>query len=87
MEKDSIKVFVKNEKGTFRRILKKNEYSYNDSGQIVLPKNHYSKGYVERIVSGIKWEEFPYYQTVINKNQQYDKDDIDLDFYFDNISI
>ena len=86
MDQKTIKVFVKNEKGTFRRELNRNEYTYNDSGQIVLPKNHYSKGYVERIVSGIRWEEFPYYKIVISKNQQYDKDDIDLDFYFDNIS-
>ncbi len=87
MEKDSIKVFVKNEKGTFRRILNKNEYTYNENGQIILPKNHYSKGYVERIVAGIKWEDFPYYQKVVNQNQQYDNDSNDLDFYFDNMLI
>ena len=86
MDNKSIKVFVKNEKGTFRTILKKDQYLINNEGQIILPKNHYSKGYVERIVSGIKWEDFPLYKKK-EKINQYDTSDNDLDFYLDNMSI
>lgn len=59
MSKDDLKVFVKNNLGTFRRILNKDQYDINPDGKIILPENHYSKGYIERIVSGIKWEDFP----------------------------
>jgi len=88
MTKGDLKVFVKNDKGTFRRILSKNQYSISQDGRIILPKNHYSMGYVERIVSGIKWEDFPLFsennkfQESDNKFQKSDNDDID--FYLDN---
>ena len=82
MTKGDLKVFVKNDKGTFRRILSKNQYSISQDGQFVLPKNHYSMGYVERIVSGIKWEDFPLFSEKNESNQLQDNDDID--FYLDN---
>lgn len=82
MSKGDLKVFVKNDKGTFRRILSKEQYSISQDGQIVLPKNHYSMGYVERIVSGIKWEDFPLFSEKNESNQLQDNDDID--FYLDN---
>ena len=81
MEKGDIKVFVKKNNGTFRRILSKDQYQLNSNGQIILPKDHYSKGYVERIVSGIKWKNFPLY----SKNNIYDENsNNDIDFYLDN---
>ena len=92
MEKGDIKVFFKNDRGTFRKILKKHEYSINKFGQIELPKDHYSKGYVERIVSGIKWEDFPPIETLdeVNKvikdfNDKLNLDNNDgTDFFLDN---
>ena len=78
----NIKVFVKNEKGTFRRILNSSQYIYNNYGQIVLPKDHYSRGYVERIVVGTKWENFPLYQEEEHNLQEEINNDID--FLLDN---
>ena len=82
-EKNDIKVFYKNDKGTFRRILNSNQYLINQNGQIILPENHYSKGYVERIVSGIKWEEFPLFLDNKEKKSN-DENNNDIDFYLDN---
>jgi len=82
MTKGDLKVFVKNDKGTFRRILSKEQYSISQDGQIVLPKNHYSMGYVERIVSGIKWEDFPLFSEKNESTQLHNNDEID--FYLDN---
>lgn len=45
----------------YRRILKEGEYSKNEFGQITLPKNHYSRGYIERIIDGVNWDEYPLY--------------------------
>ena len=36
------------------------QYSFS-KGQISLPDNHYSKGYIERIIDGIIWDECPEY--------------------------
>lgn len=87
MDKDNIKVFVKNNKGTFRRILKKHQYRKNNLGQIFLPKDHYSKGYVERIISGINWDDFPLYQEDMDNDNEINEKNINnnLDFYLDNI--
>ena len=60
MEK-SIKVFVKIEDKIYKRILEPSQYSFNEEGQIILPDNHYSKGYIERIIDGINWDEHPEY--------------------------
>ena len=80
----NIKVFVKNDKGTFRRILNSSQYSYNNLGQIILPKDHYSKEYVERIVAGAKWESFSLYQET-NYNIHEDDDAYqNIDFLLDN---
>ena len=57
----SIKVFVKIEDKIYKRILEPNQYSFNESGQIILPDNHYSKGYIERVIDGINWDEYPEY--------------------------
>ena len=86
MTKGDLKVFVKNDKGTFRRILSKNQYSISQDGRIILPKNHYSMGYVERIVSGIKWEDFPlfYENNKILESNNKSQDNDDIDFYLDN---
>lgn len=82
-KKNDIKVFYKNDKGTFRRILNPSQYHVNQNGQIILPKDHYSKGYVERIVSGIKWENFPLFceDRGSEINEENNKD---VDFYLDN---
>ena len=62
MNKENIKVFYKDNDNTiYRKILSKDEYSINTSGQIVLPDGHYSKGYIERIVDDVEWESFPFY--------------------------
>ena len=58
---DDIKVFVKNDAGIFKRILKENQYTRNEQGQIILPENHYSKGYIERIIDGVDWDTYPWY--------------------------
>lgn len=90
MEKEDIKVFFKNDRGTFRKILKKDEYSVNKFGQIILPKDHYSVGYVERIVSGAKWEDFPPIETLERVNEVIKNftDNLnlnnDVDFFLDN---
>ena len=60
MEK-SIKVFVKIEDKVYKRVLEPSQYSFNESGQIILPDSHYSKGYIERIIDGIDWDEHPEY--------------------------
>lgn len=60
MEK-SIKVFVKIEGQIYKRVLEPSQYSFNERGQIILPANHYSKGYIERIIDGINWDEYPEY--------------------------
>jgi len=60
MEK-SIKVFVKIEGQIYKRVLEPRQYSFNESGQIILPANHYSKAYIERIIDGINWDEHPEY--------------------------
>ena len=52
------------------------------NGQIILPKDHYSRGYVERIVSGAKWENFPLYQE--EKNILQEEINNDIDFLLDN---
>ena len=56
-----IKVFVKNDEGIFRRTLNEGEYTKNEKGQIILPPNHYSKGYIERIIDDVVWENYPLY--------------------------
>ena len=60
MDNGEIKVFVRNGLYTYKRILKRHEYTIDDNC-IKLPKNHYSKEYVESIIDGIKWEEYPDY--------------------------
>jgi hypothetical protein len=64
MEIGQIKVFFKNKYGIFRKILSKEEYEINKNGKIILPKNHYSKGYIERIIDGAEWESYPLYDTI-----------------------
>ena len=59
---NKIKVFVKKDDKIYKRILEPNEYSYNKIGQIILPDNHYSKGYIERIIYGINWDDYPEYE-------------------------
>ena len=62
MEKEKIKVFFKDKNdNVFRKILSKDQYKLNEFGQIILPKDHYSKGYIERIIDGIEWESCPLY--------------------------
>lgn len=61
----AIKVFVKIDNKIYKRVLEPNQYSFNEHGQIILPDNHYSKGYIERIVDGINWDEQPEYTEVI----------------------
>ena len=73
MTKGDLKVFIKNNKGTFRRILNKGQYSISQDGKIVLPKDHYSMGYVERIVSDIKWEDFPLFSE--NESKQLEENE------------
>ena len=64
MSNENIKVFFKDKDNTiYRKILSKDEYSINQSGQIILPEGHYSKGYIERIVDGVEWESYPIYQS------------------------
>lgn len=84
MNNGDIKVFFKNDKGTFRRILSKKQYKISKEGKIILPKNHYSMGYVERIVSGIKWEDFEWYNESINENENENENEDNIDFYLDN---
>lgn len=62
MEK-SIKVFVKIEDKIYKRILEPRQYSFNEEGQIILPDNHYSKGYIERIIDGINWDFLSHFKT------------------------
>ena len=62
MESGQIKVFFKNNEGIFRKILTKDQYTTNKNGQIILPPNHYSKGYIERISDGVIWEMYPLYK-------------------------
>ena len=59
---NSIKVFVKIEDQIYKRVLEPSQYSFNEKGQIILPDNHYSKGYIERIIDGVNWDEYPEYQ-------------------------
>ena len=40
---------------------------------LCLPKDHYSMGYVERIVSGIKWEDFPLFSE--NETKQLEENE------------
>ena len=62
MQDNEIKVFVKENEKIYKRVLNKDQYKINESNQIILPKNHYSKGYIERIIDGICWEECPEYE-------------------------
>jgi hypothetical protein len=57
----SIKVFVKIEDKIYKRVLEPSQYSFNEIGQIILPDNHYSKGYIERVIDEINWDEYPEY--------------------------
>ena len=63
MNRGEIKVFYmdKDNDTIYRRILKEDEYSKNKFGQIILPENHYSRGYIERIIDGVNWDEYPLY--------------------------
>jgi hypothetical protein len=61
MDKGDVKVFYKKDDTVYRKILKSNEYTKNEYGQIILPEDHYSKGYIERIIDGIDWEDSPFY--------------------------
>tara|TARA_Y100001968_G_C18866546_1_gene485142 strand:- start:355 stop:543 length:189 start_codon:yes stop_codon:yes gene_type:complete len=61
MEKN-IKVFVKIEDKIYKRILEPQQYSLNEKGQIILPDNHFSKGYIERIIDDINWDDYPEYE-------------------------
>ena len=63
MQNKEIKVFVKENDKIYRRVLNENQYNLNELKQIILPKNHYSKGYIERIIDGIIWDEYPEYES------------------------
>ena len=54
----SIKVFVKIGDKIYKRVLEPSQYSFNEIGQIILPD---SKGYIERIIDEINWDEYPEY--------------------------
>ena len=62
MDYGKIKTFVYVGDKTYRRTLQPSEYSVDD-GLITLPKDHYSKGYIERIIDGIIWEEYPVFKS------------------------
>jgi len=62
MDNKKIKVFVKIDDKIYKRTLEPNQYSYNKTGQIILPESHYSKGYIERIIDGINWDDYPEYE-------------------------
>ena len=62
MNFETVKVFIKINNQIYRRILKIEDIAKNDIGQLILPPNHYSKGYIERIIDGIEWEDYPYYR-------------------------
>jgi len=61
MDKYDVKVFYKKDDNIYRKILKENEYTKNELGQIILPDDHYSKGYIERIMDGVYWKDYPFY--------------------------
>ena len=60
---NQVKVFVKINDKIYKRVLEPTQYSFNEKGQIILPDNHYSKGYIERLIDGINWEEYPDYDN------------------------
>jgi|APSaa5957512493_1039668.scaffolds.fasta_scaffold25612_3 hypothetical protein len=64
INRDEIKVFYMDKVNDiiYRRILKPGEYSKNECGQITLPENHYSRGYIERVIDGANWEDYPIYK-------------------------
>lgn len=43
----------------YRRTLRKDQYSINSSGQIILPEKHYSAGYCARM--DLSWDSCPDY--------------------------
>ena len=63
MNRGEIKVFYMDKVNDtiYRRVLKPGEYSQNELGQIILPENHYSRGYIERVIDGVNWEDYPIY--------------------------
>lgn len=58
----SLKVLVEYNDRLYRRILSGDQYTKNSSGQIVLPPNHVSRGYVKRVYDE-DWEDFPPYDS------------------------
>jgi hypothetical protein len=63
--KSPLKVFVQIDDKFYRKILKPNEYK-SKNGEITLPENHYSKGYIERIIDGIDCNKSPEYKSRTN---------------------
>ena len=59
---NEIKVFVFDKKKWYRRILSEKEYRKNRNGQIELPANHYSRGYIRRVY-GLDWNDYPLYDS------------------------
>ena len=66
--KKTIKVVEITKDGPIGKILslEKNEYKYNDNGQITLPEKHYSAGYYERL-TGLDWDNLNHLTKENNK--------------------
>lgn len=57
MSSMNIKVFYKENDGIIcRRIIRPQQCSFTPSGQLILPRSHYSKGHIERLIPGINWD-------------------------------
>lgn len=61
-----LKIFYKEPKTNkiYRSIISVTETKL---GHYKLPPNCYSKGYIERIIDGIKWENYPYVSKSLKK--------------------
>ena len=60
MDCEDIKVFVSINGKIYKRVLKRSDVKIENE-QIVLPPNHYSRGYIERIIDGVNWDDYPVY--------------------------
>lgn len=60
MNPEYIIVLIKNKDGLFRKKLSKDEYNINENGQIKLPKDHYSVGYISRIIDNFNIDDCPF---------------------------
>lgn len=63
-----IEVVYKSGKKMYRGKLSKNKVKIKKDGKIILPKNYYSKGFLQRL-SNIDWNKLPKMPKLLNKKK------------------